>query len=116
MFSKMIPFLILAAFCSSATGTPLPKCSPLRFINKIVESEGMLWITEGLPGHPVPDCDLDHIVDLGDLSVVAYAIGQPERLLDTLDKDRTWLLESAIPRLLVGQYNKTFYVCNQLLS
>jgi hypothetical protein len=29
---------------------PFPKCSPLRFFNKIAESKELLWFFEGLPG------------------------------------------------------------------
>ena len=83
---------------------PFPKCSPLRFINKLVESDGLAWLMEGLPGHPVPECDTSHISDLRleDVSVLAFFLGKPERIGAYLSAEYQWLLRKGIPRLQVG--------------
>ena len=41
---------VLVGICPSGIVAPFPKCSPLRFINKMVEANNTLWLWEGLPG------------------------------------------------------------------
>lgn len=51
-----ISVLLVLSFCLQGIVCPFPKCGPLVFINKIIESRQLRWLFFDAPGHPVPPC------------------------------------------------------------
>ena len=35
------------------------RCAPGRFLNSIIESDELAWVTGDMPGHPVEPCPYD---------------------------------------------------------
>lgn len=62
-----------------------------------------------ISGHPVPDCDVDNFADMkiGDVSLIAYIIGNPVKVIDMVPDEYVWLTEKAIPRLQVSVQSVT---------
>lgn len=50
--SLLLPLVLLF----EGAVAPFPSCSPLAFVNRIVESDGLKFLFDGAPGHPVPPC------------------------------------------------------------
>ena len=75
------------------------QCSPFRLVNKIVDSDDLLWVYGPSP----PDCESDNVEHsaLDYLSVVAYVIGNTDHLQKMLNNDSHGLINKAVHQLQV---------------
>ena len=82
-FTKSALIVLLFSLCCYA---PIPPCSPLRFINKIVESDELAWLLRDLPGHPVRPCPYENEEDAPaeERSLIAFFFGDTNRITDEL--------------------------------
>lgn len=61
MISLSVVLILAFGFLVLPTTAPIPPCSPLRFINKVVESPELAWLLSDLPGHPVGPCKYNNV-------------------------------------------------------
>ena len=73
------------------------QCGPFRLVNKIVDSDDLLWVYGCSP----PDCVSDNVKHsaLDDLSLAAYVIGNTDHLQKVLNNDSHRLISKAVRRL-----------------
>ncbi len=93
--------LSLLALCTWSAFAPIPPCSPLRFINKIVESEDVAWLLGDLPGHPQRPCPQadPRTASNRDRYLSSFFLSDPNVLVDELRLESRFWTEKGLPRI-----------------
>ena len=91
--------LLICPLAMGDTSSEPSQCSPFRLVNKIVDSDDLLWVYGPSP----PDCVSDNVENsaLDYLSVVAYDIGSTDHLQKMLNNDSQGLINKAVHQLQV---------------
>jgi hypothetical protein len=94
-------WLLLVATLVVAVVAPIPRCSPLIFINKIVEASSNAWLLDGLPGHPQAPCPYTNASEapFEDRSVAYFFLSRPERIPNEVAAETNFWLTKGLPRL-----------------
>merc|ERR1712061_187035 len=59
MASRTLLFAAVILSFVHPVPAPIPRCAPGRFLNSIIESDELAWVTGDMPGHPVEPCPYD---------------------------------------------------------
>lgn len=91
---------LLSVFIIHPTVAPIPPCSPLTFINKLVESDEAAWLLRDLPGHPVPPCPYPDPsqATLDERSVLYFFLSNPQRILNELRREGDFWSQRGLAR------------------